>query len=134
MTIKSYSRYCEHEILALYRAVGWSNYYEHPELLRGAYEGSVCILGAYEAGQLVGIIRAVGDGHSILFIQDILVHPTHQRRGIGTALMRALLAQYPHVYQIQLSTDNTMQTTAFYRSLGFRPLSEIGCCGMIHFS
>lgn len=131
MEIRPYSRYLETEILPLYKAVGWSNYYMCPEMLRGAYENSLCVLGAYEEETLVGIIRAVGDGHSILFIQDILVYPEHQCRGIGTALMGTMLERYPNVYQTQLATDNTEKTAAFYKSLGFKPLGEIGCCGFM---
>ena len=107
MVIKPYSQYCEAEILPLYKAVGWSNYYGHPEMLEKAFAGSLCTLAAYEGENLVGIIRAVGDGYSIVFIQDILVYPAYQRRGIGTALMQALLDRYAHVYQIELATDNT---------------------------
>ena len=79
----------------------------------------------------MGILRAVGDGHSILFIQDILVYPEYQHRGIGTALVKAVLEQYPHVYQIELATDNTEKTVSFYKSLGFRPMEEIGCRGFL---
>ena len=131
MFIKPYAHYVEAEILPLYKAVGWSNYYEHPEMIEKAYAGSLCILGAYEGEELVGIIRAVGDGYSILFIQDILVYPEYQRRGIGTALMNTLLEQYRNVYQIELATDNTAKTIAFYKSLGFHPLHEIGCCAFL---
>ncbi len=134
MIIKPYSCYNEQEILDLYRSVGWSNYYEHPQMLRGAYAASLCTLGAYEEGRLVGIIRCVGDGCSILFIQDLLVRPEFQRRGIGSALIKAVLARYPRVYQIQLATDSTDKTTAFYRSLGFQSLEELGCCGMMRTS
>ena len=133
MVIKPYSCYNACEILPLYRAVGWSNYYEHPHMVAGAYANSLCILAAYEETNLVGIIRAVGDGHSILFIQDILVYPKYQRRGIGTGLIQALLEKYPHVYQIELATDNTEKTLSFYKSLGFRPMQDIGCCGFIKF-
>ena len=133
MVIKPYSQYNEAEILPLYKAVGWSNYYEHPHMVAGAYANSLCILAAYEETNLVGIIRAVGDGHSILFIQDILVYPEHQRRGIGTALIKALLEKYPHVYQIELATDNTDKTVSFYKSLGFRPMQDLGCCGFMKF-
>lgn len=131
MLIRPYSHYDETEILPLYRAVGWSNYYEHPRMLENAFHGSLCTLGAYLDDELVGIIRAVGDGASILFIQDILVHPDHQRRGIGTALMHAMLERYAHVYQIELATDHTEKTIAFYKSLGFCPLQELGCCGFM---
>ena len=131
MVIKPYASYNECEILPLYRAVGWSNYYAHPDMVAGAYANSLCVLAAYEDKDLVGIIRAVGDGHSVLFIQDILVYPEHQRRGIGTALMKALLDRYAHVYQIELATDNTEKTISFYKSLGFYPLQDIGCCGFM---
>ena len=131
MVIKPYTQYSEAEILPLYKAVGWSNYYEHPEMLKKAYAGSLCTLAAYEDETLTGIIRCVGDGYSILFIQDILVYPEYQRRGIGTALMKAVLEKYPHTYQIELATDNTEKTVSFYKSLGFRPMQDIGCCGFM---
>ena len=133
MVIKPYVQYCEAEILPLYKEVGWSNYYAHPEMLEKAYAGSLCTLAAYEGEKLLGIIRCVGDGYSVLFIQDILVYPEHQRKGIGTALIRAVLEKYPHVYQMELATDNTEKTVSFYKSLGFRPLQDIGCCGFIKF-
>ena len=57
--------------------------------------------------------------------------PEKQRMGCGTALVRALLERYPGVRQIELAADNTPGTVAFYRSLGFRELSEIGCCGFM---
>lgn len=131
MDIKPYSQYDETQILPLYRAVGWSNYYNWPEMVKQAFAGSLCTLAAYDAGRLVGLIRAVGDGYSSVLIQDILVYPEYQRRGIGTALMREMLARYAHVYQIQLATDNTEKTKAFYRSQGFRPMEELGCCGFM---
>ena len=131
MEIKLYSHYCESEILSLYKAVRWRNYHEHPEMLHRVYKNSLCILGAYEGDKLIGIIRAVGDGVSILFIQDIIVDPAYQRRGIGTKLTRAMLERYAHVYQIQLMTDNTEKTIMFYKSMGFRTMDEFGCCGFV---
>ena len=86
------------------------------------------ILTAYEGDQLLGIIRAVGDGYTVVFIQDILVFPEYQRKGIGSALLQAILDRYSHVRQIELATDNTPKTIAFYKSMGFRELSEIDCC------
>ena len=131
MEIKLYQTYVEAEILDLYRAVGWSNYYDRPQMVAAAFAHSLCTLGAWEDGRLVGFLRAVGDGASILFIQDIVVHPDCQRRGIGTALMRAILERYPAVYQTELATDNTEKAVAFYRSLGFVPLEELGCRSLI---
>ena len=131
MDIKLYSHYDETQVLPLYRAVGWSNYYQNPEMLQNAFAHSLCTLGAWEDGRLIGLIRAVGDGYSALLIQDILVYPEYQRRGVGSGLIQAMLTRYAHVYQIQLATDNTEKTKAFYRSQGFRPMEELGCCGFM---
>lgn len=71
------------------------------------------------------------DGASILFIQDIIVLPEFQRKGIGTDLLRAIIRRYPDVYQTELMTDNTDKTIAFYKSLGFTPATEFGCLGFM---
>lgn len=131
MEIRKYTHYNENEILELYSSVGWTAYTDHPDSLRRGFENSLVILGVYTENDLVGILRAVGDGETIVFIQDILVHPDYQRRGLGTALLKEALSRYSHVRQIQLATDNTEKTKAFYRSCGFRELSEIGCCGFM---
>ena len=101
------------------------------ESLEQGYKHSLLVLAAYENGELLGIVRVVGDGATALLVQDILVYPERQRQGIGTALLRAVLDRYPSVRQIQLVTDSTPKTVAFYRSLGFLEFSEIGCCGFM---
>ena len=131
MIICEYMQYIEQEILPLYASVGWTAYTDHPEQLRKGFENSMLTLAAYEDEQLLGIIRTVGDGHTIVFVQDILVFPEYQRKGVGSALLQAILDRYSHVRQIELATDNTPKTIAFYKSMGFRELSEIGCCGFM---
>ena len=131
MIICEYKQYIEQEILHLYASVGWTAYTDHPEQLRKGFENSMLTLAAYEDDQLLGIIRTVGDGHTIVFVQDILVFPEHQRKGVGSALLQAILDRYSHVRHIELATDNTTKTIAFYKSMGFREMSEIGCCGFM---
>ena len=85
ITIKE-SAYNE-AVLELYRSVGWTIYASDPEKLRRAFENSLYILGAYDGDTLVGILRAVGDGETVVFLQDILVRPDKQGQGIGRKLM-----------------------------------------------
>ena len=121
------------EVLPLYEAVEWTNYTQHPTMLKEAYENSLHILGALnEEGRLVGVLRAVGDGASILFIQDILVYPQHQHQGIGTKLLQQTLEKYKNVYQIQLTTDNSENTVSFYESNGFTSLTSLNCVSFIY--
>lgn len=131
MIIREYDSYKDEEILGLYTDAGWIAYTENPDELRKGYENSLLILAAYEGDELQGIIRVVGDGHTIVFVQDILVYKRFQRQGIGSALLQAVLERYSSVRQIELVTDNTEKTVAFYRSAGFRPLAEFGCCGFM---
>jgi hypothetical protein len=126
-TLKEYTGYNEEEILGLYARLGWTNYTDKPEMLKNAYLNSLKIYGAYVDDKLVGIIRAVGDGYSVIFIQDLLVHPEFQRKGIGTLLLKKVLCEYDSVYQKHLITEDTEKTTLFYKSLGFVDNSEIGC-------
>ena len=131
MEIREYKIFNEAEILQLYQSVGWVAYTDHPEVLKKGFENSLLTIAAYKGDQLLGIIRTVGDGHTIVFVQDILVFPEHQRKGIGTALLKAILDRYNYVRQIELATDNTPKTISFYKSMGFREMSEIGCCGFM---
>lgn len=131
LTIQDYITYNETEIRSLYRSVGWTAYTDHPDTLKAGFANSLLTLAAYEGEALVGILRAVGDGQTIVFLQDVLVFPAHQHKGIGSALIQEALARFPHVRQIQLATDNTPKTVAFYKSQGFKELSELGCCGFM---
>lgn len=131
MEIRAYTEYNEAEILGLYVSVGWTAYTDDPAALRNGFANSLLTLAAYEEAALAGLIRVVGDGHTIVFVQDILVRPQFQRRGIGSVLLQAVLNRYAGVRQIELLTDDTPETAAFYRSMGFRELTELGCRGFM---
>ena len=114
-------------ILPLYESVGWIAYTRRPQMLEAAFRQSLATYAAWQGEELAGLIRVVGDGASVLLVQDLLVHPAHQRRGIGTMLMEQVLQAYPQVYQRHLFTDGTEAARRFYASLGFRPGGELGC-------
>ena len=120
------------EVLALYKSVGWSMYTRDPARLERALTYSLMVLGAYEGKQLVGLIRAVGDGETILFIQDLLVLPEYQRRGIGKQLIEALLARFPEVRQRVLLTDDDPKTRSFYKAAGFVESQQVGVIAFYH--
>ena len=120
------------EIFPLYEAVGWTNYTTNPTMLKNALEHSLFLISARdEEGKLIGFLRAVGDGYSILYIQDIIVLPEYQRQGIGTQLLRQTLEYFNEVYQIILTTDSEVKTIAFYEANGFTDLSKYGCTSFI---
>lgn len=122
------------EILDLYEAVGWTNYTARPESLRAGYAGSLAVWGAFKGDNLVGVVRVVGDGATIVFVQDLIVAPSYQRAGIGTQLMRAVINRFADVYQMELLTDDGSGACALYERLGFVRSDAMGCVAYIRIS
>ena len=119
------------DVLPLYQAVGWTNYTNQPQMLEQALSHSLATYLARDGEKIVGLVRLVGDGFSSVFVQDLIVLPSYQRQGIGSALMKQALADYKDAYQVQLATEETEKTLGFYRSLWFETLSSFQCTGMI---
>ncbi len=119
------------DVLHLYQVVGWTNYTNQPQMLEQALSHSLAIYLAFDGEKIVGLIRLVGDGFSSVFVQDLIVLPTYQRQGIGSALMKQALEDFKEAYQVQLATDQTEKNVGFYRSMGFETLSTYDCTGMI---
>lgn len=115
------------QVLPLYEAVEWTNYTANPDRLKAGLDGTLYMRAAFDGDQLVGLLRAVGDGATILFIQDILVLPAYQRQGIGRQLLTDCLEAYKGIYQCHLLTDQTLKTKAFYESLGFVTVASLAC-------
>ncbi|TVS92655.1 GNAT family N-acetyltransferase, partial [Enterococcus durans] len=87
----------EQSLLELYGAVGWTAYTTDSKRLMKAVEQSLKVITVWQEKELIGLIRSVGDGETILYIQDLLVHPAYQKQGIGTELMKQMVEAYPDV-------------------------------------
>ena len=74
-----------------------------------------------EAGEALGMGRLVGDGGCALHLVDMAVLPEQQRRGIGTAILEALLAEIreraPAGVDVSLLADPPGRD--LYRRFGF---------------
>ena len=130
ITIKKQEIVKLEDVLHLYQAVGWTNYTHQPQMLEQALSHSLVIYLALDGDAVVGLIRLVGDGFSSVLVQDLIVLPIYQCRGIGSSLMKEALEDYKDAYQVQLVTDQTERTLEFYRSMGFETLSTYDCTGM----
>ncbi|MFC2082479.1 GNAT family N-acetyltransferase [Candidatus Bipolaricaulota bacterium] len=114
-------------LFALYTAVGWGAYTneERREDLHKAVENSSYVVSAWEGEKLVGLARGLSDDVSIFYLQDILVHPEYQRRGIGEQLLQACLDRYAHVRSKVLMTDDEVRQRLFYEKAGFRNSKDL---------
>ncbi len=124
--------YTHPELKALYESVGWTVYTKSDESFIKMFEHSLYTLGAYQDTRLVGLVRTIGDGIHILYIQDILVHPDFQRQGIGKALLKTVLSRY-QARQTVLITDHDNKSNAFYQACGFTKCDEINIACYLRF-
>ncbi|OQJ78092.1 GNAT family N-acetyltransferase, partial [Leuconostoc pseudomesenteroides] len=60
------------DLIKLYNSVGWFAYTKTRVNLMAAVTNSLMVVSAWADNQLVGLVRVVGDGQTIIFIQDIL--------------------------------------------------------------
>ena len=72
MEIREYTTYREEEILPLYAAVGWTAYTDQPSVLARGFANSLLTLGAYEDEKLIGLVRTVGDGCTVVLVTHSL--------------------------------------------------------------
>ena len=104
----------------LYNDVGWYAYTQDLEVLQHAIEQSLEVICAWKDEELVGLIRIVGDGLTIIYIQDILVLNAYQNQGIATQLMEQVLKKYKNVRQKVLLTEEAPDVRHFYEKNGFQ--------------
>lgn len=103
----------------LYDDVQWHVYTKDLTILNQAILHSLEVITAWDKEKLVGLIRVVGDGSTIIYIQDILVLNDYQNQGIASELMQKMLNKYHQVRQKVLLTDESEKVRRFYEKHGF---------------
>jgi GNAT superfamily N-acetyltransferase len=104
-------------VRTLYDTVPW--WPERSEDQIAAVLADELSVGAWRGDQLVGFARAISDHHFHAYIDDVVVHPDHQRQGIGAALVERLVAGLSDVNAITLFCAD--EHVPFYAKLGFSP-------------
>lgn len=83
---------------------------------------SLCF-GVYRAGQQIGFARVVSDRAVFAYLMDVFVLPERRSRGLGKALIRAVLA-HPDLQELRLFALRTRDAHGLYAQFGFGPLPE----------
>jgi len=128
--IKSIS---DSDLRPLYKSVGWVSYTDELSDLSILLTNCQLVYSAWHDEKLVGLIRTVGDGISIQYVQDLLVLPEYQKRGIGSRLLQQVIEQSQEIRQFVLITDGSEENKAaieFYKQQGLKTFDESGLCGL----
>lgn len=115
----TYSSFLSAETLAAI-AQEW----HHPDILRRqiANPKVAFLLARAESGVLVGVatVKTVLEG-TVLLILRLYVHPSHQRQGIGSDLLRHAVAAFPSAERLELEVaEANPQGRAFWIKHGFQ--------------
>lgn len=92
------------------------------EVNRRAFENSVCAIALID-GRQVGFARASGDRAVFARISDVIVWPEHRGKGVGKALIEALL-DHPELRSVSAWMLNTSDAHGLYARFGFRPATD----------
>lgn len=72
-----------------------------------------------ETGETVGMARLVGDGGTVYHLCDMAVRPAHQRQGVGSRLMEAIVAYLDREAPPQAYVNLMADVDGFYERWGF---------------
>lgn len=78
-------------------------------------------------GDIVGMGRIVGDDATVYHVCDMVVHPDHQRRGLGTRIMEALEGYIEETAPPNAYVNLMADVEGFYERFGYeetRPASR----------
>ena len=120
-------------ISSLYESAGWFDYTEDLEKLEEAFKNSLKIISAWHEEKLIGLIRVIGDGLTIIYIQDIVVLPEYQGNGIGRGLINSVLDEYKHVRQKILISEDKDSSIEFYKNIGFKSIDSYNGVAFVNY-
>lgn len=107
------------ELSALYRIAPLGE--KAPGDLATVFSNSMFTCFVSAGDRLVGVGRALADGLDCAYIADVAVHPEHQGNGLGTAVIRELVALAGGHKKIILYANPG--TEGFYAKLGFHRMN-----------
>jgi ribosomal protein S18 acetylase RimI-like enzyme len=113
------------QIIALYRmAEWWTDDIDEADQIAPLIAGSHCYCTATIDKEIVGIGRAISDGISDAYIQDITVDKSHRRLGIASCIVNELVQQLNRDGLRWIALIAERGTQDFYGKLGFEPMSN----------
>lgn len=99
------------------------------KIIKGSLDNSMFKISVFEDDKCVGIARVVGDNFSHGLLCDVIVHPDYRKRGIGTAMIKELMAKIQEFTddgkdEFMLELLPTKGNEDFYVKCGFKYAPE----------
>ena len=106
------------QLRELYLYAGWITESDPAVFLAPLLSGSTVAAGVFENGKLIGFGRALSDGCSDAYIQDVVVDPAYRGQGIGGKIVRCLETELKKRGVDWIALVGEPGTENFYSKLG----------------
>lgn len=114
----------------LFQHAPWAKERTVQEIER-SLENSDLVISIWREGRLVGFARVLTDYTFRAMVYDVVVHPGHQRGGLGRFLIEKIL-NHPTLSTIPVISLFTRDKIDFYERLGFKTAADHGITGMLY--
>jgi spermidine synthase len=113
------------QIIGLYKMGGWwGENGDDTDLVNRIVKGSHCFLITTESKQIVGMGRALSDGASDAYIQDVIVHNQFRKQGIGTKITEMLMTDLEASGLKWIGLIAESGSHPFYTQMGFHKMPD----------
>lgn len=105
------------ELEQLFLSVEWY-LGKYPDKLIAAMKNSSVVFSAWDENILIGLVSALDDGATTVYIPNLLVNPAYQGQGIGKTLLKMMTEHYKGYLGIGLIAEK--EKAPFYEHCGFK--------------
>jgi ribosomal protein S18 acetylase RimI-like enzyme len=107
------------KISSLRESVGWNKMYNS---FKESLDKFYCYICCFDGDELIGFIDIVSNGITDAYLQDLVVKPSYQGKGIGKTLINMAIEKIKSdgIYMIGVIFDKKL--LGFYKKFGFFPL------------
>jgi len=96
----------------------------YKEAIEKAFRNSQLVVSAWDDDELIGFVRVLTDEMLFATIWNMMIKPSHQKKGVGTMLIQKCLDTYPHLHFFLFAGEHC---TDFYKKMGFNT-HRFGMC------
>ncbi|MCL2374040.1 MAG: GNAT family N-acetyltransferase [Treponema sp.] len=114
------------QLKSLYREAGWWNEGDDADsdLMNKIIQGSFCFAVASIGGKVIGMGRAISDGVSDAYIQDVAVLNELRGRGIGVLIMDEIIKYLKSKNVNWIALISEPKAVSFYERYGFSRMTD----------
>ncbi|QSH40640.1 GNAT family N-acetyltransferase [Lentisphaerota bacterium ZTH] len=111
-------------VVTLYRDAGWWHEDHSEDFIPKMISNSEVFAAAFDGDTLIGMGRALSDGISDAYIQDVVVLTSWRGRKVGSRIIKHLISELKNRGVDWIGLIGEPGTRPFYENLGFKLMRE----------